>query len=496
MVGSPVSSRSLPLVIVVASACVVGVGVARTSVELVLVLLVAAIALFGLIGMRAIFMPQRGDRDSDVDESPVDSRLKLPRLLFYAGAASIGFLTVRPAAGLTLSDLIFFLALAVTGLTVLHDRLRRDYYVPQGITVGVAILALGGLLSSFGSDDGSQSVAILLRLLYLTLVWFWLGTIVLENRRHVENAVLCWVSSAALSSAGAVGQYFYGDVIPGGEVAWGRMSGFTPHTNNLAGLAATAFVPALMVAVDSSSRTRKLVGVAAVASISAGMLLSGSVGGFLSASVATLVWLALRGVSQRLVISLAAIVAAVFLLMSASGSTLAPAPIERFQQVTSQSGVDSQAQGSIFTRIEGYREAWSRIRENPVIGVGLDEESNSRILEGHFVHNIVVNPWFSAGIFGVVGIITIIVGGFTTAFFVVRRSSSRAVELGTAMLAAYVAFVVFAMGEPILFVRYGWFPVAMLIALRAQFLRAGATERTDSSRRVERRLGHSRAAVS
>src|SRR5688572_25714350 len=104
--------------------------------------------------MRAVFMPQRGGRDSDMDERPADSRLKLPRLLFYAGAATIGFLTVRPAAGLTLSDLIFFLALAVTGLTVLHDRLRRDYYVPQGITVGVAILALGGLLSSFGSDDG------------------------------------------------------------------------------------------------------------------------------------------------------------------------------------------------------------------------------------------------------------------------------------------------------------------------------------------------------
>jgi hypothetical protein len=37
-----------------------------------------------------------------------------------------------------------------------------------------------------------------------------------------------------------------------------------------------------------------------------------------------------------------------------------------------------------------------------------------------------------------------------------------------------VAFIQHAMGEPILFVRYGWFPTALLIALNAQDIRARA----------------------
>ena len=49
--------------------------------------------------------------------------------------------------------------------------------------------------------------------------------------------------------------------------------------------------------------------------------------------------------------------------------------------------------------------------------------------------------------------------------------------LVAALLAALVAFAIFAMGEPILFVRYGWFPTALLIAVRAQYVRAGLLER-------------------
>ena len=493
------SSRAAPWAVVIAVACLAGVAVAFLPVALVLLLVVAAMGLVGVIALRSFFVPTTERPPAPVAEVTEDARLRLPRLLFYAGAATIGFLTVRPAAGLTLSDWFFFLALGLAGLMVLLDRLRSDYYVPRAITIGVGIFAVGGLVSSFGALDGSSSVAIVIRLLYLTLVWFWLGTMVLETRRHVENAVLLWAASAALSSGGAVIQYFQGDVIPGGDVAWGRMTGFTPHTNNLAGLAATAFVPALMVAVDSRSEVRKYIGVASVALIGAGILLSGSVGGFLTAAVSTVVWLALRGVSQRLVISFGAVVGAVFVLMSVSGSTLGPAPIERFQRVTSQERAPSGDEGSLFTRVDGYRDAWARIREDPLIGVGLDEESNTQVLEGHLVHNIIVNPWFSAGLAGVIGIVTIIFAGFAIARSVLRNAAFEDMRLASAMLASYVAFVVFAMAEPILFVRYGWFPVAMLIAMRAQGLRAAALDRSvvieRPARRVEPPLAQPRPAA-
>ena len=478
-----------------ALAGLVGASVARVSTVVAILLAVAVVALLSLVAARAAFAPN-GHMEDTAPAAVEDPRWKLPRFVYYCGAATIGLLTVRPAASLTLSDWLFFLALGLTVLVILLGGLRRDYEIPRTITIGVAIFAVGGLISSFGAIDAGQSVSVVARLLYLTLVWFWLGTILLETRRHVEIAITAWVASAAVSSAGAVVQYFYGDVIPGGTIAWGRMTGFTPHTNNLAGLAATAFVPALMIAVDSSTRLRKAVGTGSVALIAAGILLSGSVGAILTAGASMVFWMALRGVSQRLVISLGAVVAAAFVLMSSSGTTLSPAPIERFERVTQSD--PNEAEGSVFTRVEGYRDAWERIRDNPVIGVGLDEASNARLLrsdsddEGHLVHNIVINPWFSAGILGVVGMLLILAGGFGTARWILLRSSDVERRLVSGVLASYVAFVIFAMGEPILFVRYGWFSVAILVAIRAQMIRATAQERTALERHAPRRAGFAR----
>ena len=84
------------------------------------------------------------------------------------------------------------------------------------------------------------------------------------------------------------------------------------------------------------------------------------------------------------------------------------------------------------------------------------------------VHNMLILQWFTAGILGLIGIITIISGVVLTAARLIRSSAQDVRMLATALLASVVAFVVFGMGEPILFVRYGWFPAALLVALHAQ----------------------------
>ena len=91
------------------------------------------------------------------------------------------------------------------------------------------------------------------------------------------------------------------------------------------------------------------------------------------------------------------------------------------------------------------------------------------------VHNMVINQWFTAGILGLIGIIVIIYGVVLTAARLIRSSTQEVRTLSTALLASVVAFLVFGMGEPILFVRYGWFPAALLVALHAQRRRAEVT---------------------
>ena len=462
-----------PYAFLVAAAVIVGASVASLPWEFSLLAGIAVITLFALAGLRVVTNPTREAvvREEAESGSGVDERLRLARLAYYAGAATIGLLTIRPALGFTVSDWIFLASLVITALVIVVQRIPAPYLVPRTVTIGVLLFALGGILSSVGAESASGSTLVILRMLYLTLVWFWLGTIVLQTRQHVHTAVWAWVVSAAISSAGAVIQFFYGDVIPGGVVAWGRLTGFTGHPNILGGLAATAFVPALMLAVDSPLRSRRLLASAITCLIATGILLSGSVGGLLASSVATMVWLALRGVSVRMVLGLGAVLASALLLMSATGSTDSPSPVKRIQSVTSEQEATAGTGGSVYTRIEGYELAWSRIMDNPVIGVGLDAESANELLDEHSVHNLILGPWFTAGIFGVLGIVLVVGGTIVIGAQVLRETPARDRSFSAALLAAMVAFVQHGMGEPILYVRYGWFPAALLIALWAQHAR-------------------------
>jgi O-antigen ligase len=157
-------------------------------------------------------------------------------------------------------------------------------------------------------------------------------------------------------------------------------------------------------------------------------------------------------------------------------------PIERVERVTSAEEAAAGTGGSLYTRLDGYREAWSRISEQPLIGVGLDEQSSVEVLGPKLVHNMLINQWFTAGILGLIGIVALIAGVVLTGARIVRSSTGELRALSSALLAALVAFVVFGMGEPILFVRYGWFPAALLVALHAQARRAERAVTVDARR--------------
>ena len=472
--GTPASSLVAMLVFAAAAGLMLG----SVSWRLGLVLVVLVFGALALAGARMYLAASEQIAVREEVEVSEDARLRTARHVFYVGAALMGLLTFRPAMGFTVSDWVFLLAFGLTCLVLLTYGLERDYLIPSMITIGVAVFAAGGVISSSQAIAPLQSLSIVVRLLYLTIVWFWLATIVLQKQRHVEITALAWISSAAVSSSGAILQFFYGDVIPGGTLAWGRMTGFTEHFNVLGGLAATSIVPALMFSVDGTRRSDRMIATVATGFIGAGLLLSGSVGGLLAASIGVLFWLAVRGLTVRSFVSLSAAALAALFLMSATGSTNSPDPLDRIRRVTSaEEFAAGTGGGTVYQRVDGYREAWDHIARQPFVGVGLDEASSVKILGEKLVHNMLINPWFSAGILGFLGVLLIVSGAVVTGTQVVRYASPAQRPLATALLASVVTFVIFAMGEPILFVRYGWFPTALLIALRAQQRRALAPQR-------------------
>jgi O-antigen/teichoic acid export membrane protein/O-antigen ligase len=403
---------------------------------------------------------------------PSGSDYRLPRVLYYLGLLVIGQLTFRPLPAGSLSDWLFLGSFLLVCSLFVMRRKSVPVAIPPVVMYGFLVFLIGALASTFLSQYPLESLTIVLRLAFLTLVWFWLGTIVLEKLEHVMTAIVLWVASAALNGVGAITQLIVDPyVIPGGYSHWGRMTGFTENINDLGGVTSVALVPALMLAMKpAANRYQILLGYLPLLLVGAGLVLSGSVGGFVAACAALFLWFAaLPRIPVRTVVILAVAAIGGAVLFSAQASTDSPSPLERVARVTGSS--DDGQYATLRTRMEGYRLAGERIGENPFLGVGLDPESSTI---GEFeVHNIVIGLWFKAGILGLAGMAIMVGVLFRLGWkSLVAAESTDEQMVALALVCALAGFVVFAMSQPVFFTRYGWVAAGLLLALRGVQIRA------------------------
>jgi O-antigen ligase len=408
--------------------------------------------------------------DESFDDAP-DARFGVPRRLYYGGVLLLSLLTLRAGGQVTFSDLLFLVSFLLACAEFVILRRSVPMKLPFLLLIGIAVFSLGGLLSTFDSYQALKSVAVVARLIFLTVFWFWLGTVTLRRRTHVMTAISFWVASAAICGGGAILQL--ADVIPG--ASGGRASGLTTNANDLGGLTAIAFVPALMLAV------RPRIAPATRASsylllllIAAGLILSGSIGALLAAGAAFFVWLAFQRMSIHSMLVFGTLATCIVAVTSLQAIRGVPSPLDRLNTVTSNSSLPGGGTqlGSVDQRISTYRVAVARIKEDPFVGVGLDLASVTRPFGvenyEYDVHNLVIGLWYKAGLLGL--------GGMLLALLAILRSGWRAIfesasdsewRVAVALASSVVAFLVFAMSEPVLFSRFGWIPAALVLALRA-----------------------------
>jgi hypothetical protein len=399
-------------------------------------------------------MPLQYAREEEAD-------LRLARFLYCCGLLTIGELTIRPAFSLTLSDLLFFASL-VSACPSLLSRHFDQGFLPRGILFGSYLFCLGALLSAFGAPQPLLSLLRAVKFNYLTLVWFLLGTIVLRRPADVRTAVGCWVLSLAFSGAGAVAQLFRGDVIPATAVFAGRMTGFTQHVNDLGGSAAVAFVAAVWFATNLLHfKFVPFTGAIPMILVAAGVILSGSVGGLIAATVGIIAYLALARTSLRVIMLAAVIAGTAFAVMHFQVHAGALTPLERIQQVQQQGG-------TLSTRLDTNRSVIPRIASNPLIGVGLGVTAQVN-QTNQLVHNELLGVWYEGGGLAFLGLLLLFASLMTTALDARRCALDDSERLlCSALLACLLAYFTFGMGSPMLFERYGWVPAALLLAVRAQ----------------------------
>ena len=301
----------------------------------------------------------------------------LARLLYYAGFAIVGQLTLRPATVGTFSDVLFLGSFASAASLLALYRRRVAIPLPPLLLYGLLIFSLGAFASTFSSLSPNASIAVVVRLLMLTAVWFWLGTAVLRRREHVLTAAGLWVASAALNGIGSIAQMTVDpNIIPGGGVEWGRATAFTEQVNDLGGIAAVALIPALMFCMrPSRNPLSTLAAYAGLLLAATGLILSGSVGALLAAAVGGFLWItAAPRLPARTFVLFGVALVGVVALLQFQESTDALTPATRLERVT---GSPTDPNATLWSRVETYRVAIDRIVDNPFTGVGLDSESST-----------------------------------------------------------------------------------------------------------------------
>jgi O-antigen ligase len=373
----------------------------------------------------------------------------------------VGELVIRPVFALTLSDLCFLLAFAAVVVQGVIRRVPFEFRLPWLLLVGALLFNAGGAISSLYSNHSRASLLELARLDYLLVVWLWLGPQIITRTDQLFFAVRLWTISSALAGAGAVIQLVFGDVIPNTHISSGRMTGLTQQVNDLGGLTAIALVPCLMLAtMPDMTRVQRLLGIGAAVLVLAGLILSGSVTGFVAAGLSVGAWLITTSRDRRLLLTLGALVAAILGVVVVQAVRKGVSPEARLVQVFTGPGDQSTGR----TRLQVDLTALQAIQHHPFVGVGLDSASYIKVT-GDLVHNILIEAWLGAGLLGFVGLGLILVAVARAVVHRIRECGGEQRLLAQALLSSFVAFFVFSMAAPVLLSRYAWLPAAMILIL-------------------------------
>jgi len=395
------------------------------------------------------------------DYKSIFSNYGLSRLFFYLGLLTICQTVLRPMLSFTLSDWFFFISFILAAIER-SIRRRKKICFPPYLIAGLFFFSLGGIISSGLSQTPIPSFIAFLKYFYLIAIWFWLGMILLQRPEHIKISIILWTVSAAVSSSGALVQLIWGDVIPGINPAWGRVTGFTEHVNDLAGVASVAFVPALMMVAQEGINIRRLLSTNIIfLLIIFGLILSVSISGLLAVLTSLILWLVLTKSPFKKIIVASIVFIFILVAITFQSRYIEISIITRLRDISA----DREHYITLSSRIETYKAAWTNICKNPLIGVGIGTTSGITNT-GKVVHNILLSSWFEAGFFGFIGMLMILFSIFLTCINLIKCSnSSKEQNLSICLFASYIAFLTLGMSQAIYYQRYGWISAALLISL-------------------------------
>jgi O-antigen ligase len=350
---------------------------------------------------------------------------------------------VRVGGVLALTDVLLFMAVLGLALEASIGR-RRWHPLPAAFTFGTALVIAGGLLGTLFADRPVASLASLLPFTLAATVPVIAVRMWSPSFATLRRYAWCWIAGAAVS--GIVGLLSTGGVT-------GRPDGLTTHPNHLAmSCALGAGLAVALMLSEQGGRRHAALAVAALLTLT--VVRAGSRAALLALLLSTaVIFLRTRDLRPaRARIGRGAL--AVLGLSVLAGALLETGVVRVGQQNAVQRLLgDASARASDAGRFSVLEQNVGRIADRPLTGSGFEDARQA--------HNIYVQVWASAGAPGLVGFVMLVVA-------VVRRGARSGRGplgryLSTAFLAGYLGYLLAGLAQNILWDRYVWLHLAVVL---------------------------------
>ena len=403
----------------------------------------------------------------------------------------ISFNTVR-IAEFTVSDMVFVISAGVIMTRLLTGR-TRDLAPADSrrssplVLVGSVLLLTGATLSSLGAWKPLESIGVVLRLAWLTLVWFWILRSVCVDRSALNRLLRGWRLTLILAAiAGVLGEL--GVHALAATNAESRQAGFFDHPNELGGLLATG-LPLLILGLPWKDGERKgtplLTRLGVLGLVGFSLASTGSITAFLAAVVSIGITLGIvvfgKRERRRVRRSTPLITIAITGVLCVGTLWLATSDLPIVDRLTRLSEGNSSVNSSVSSRSSLNDFVIGHIDEVLLVGIGLDKGSLDEAIQNgrsdtapltehaSVIHNIHLRVLFESGLPALVGLWILIAVGLRQGkrLIAYTREDDELRPIAIALVGSMVACNVFALFQPILFHRYYWLPVALTSALWA-----------------------------
>jgi O-antigen ligase len=326
--------------------------------------------------------------------------------------------------------------------------------------------AVGVLSIPLGFWPGG-SVNVFLDQLGKSLVVFVLLANVIDTPRRAKVLIGSMIAWGALVGAYVVWQFGAGMMGPHGERIAGYASPVAANPNDLALTLNLLLGLALGLLPVLRRRRPRLLVLAAIALLVAGIIVTFSRGGFLTLAVLGIVW-TVRALRTQGILALVPVVAATVLM-------LIVAPPGYLTRLSTILDTETDPTGSAQERWVMMVAALTQFSERPLLGYGLGNSLHVNVARGlpaNEPHNVYLKVGAEMGLGGVLSY-TVLLGSVFAAARGVRRRLARdrqqreLAHLARGVELALLAFVIGALFSPVPYHFYFFYPAGLAVALAA-----------------------------